>query len=268
MFARLSTTAGVPVMLDRRIDPTSPRTLEARGQSVREVIDRAAQAVGGSPYFFPGLIYIVPAEKVGELESLAARDQAAIARRDSTLDAPITLSWPALSSPSELVTRALEGSGWRVANPGAIPFDLWPPMDGGRLSRREWLTVLLFGFGLTFEESGAGVLTVAEIPPQAKQGVAAPRPAARGRAPARVSIEEQRVTFVVRGEQAGRVLQSLASSFDLTLKVSPEAEARLKTPVTIEARQRTLDAVLALLGEAAGLRLTRAARQVAVDAQP
>ncbi len=202
------------------------------------------------------------------LTRFTARDQQARAASSGVLDEPIAMAWQELASPGDLVAQALNGSGWRVTNPEAVPFDLWPHMDEATLTRREWLTLLLFGFGLTYEEVGVGELRIVAAPQAPVAGAPKPRSRATAKTPARSPVAAQRITFRVKGEPAERVLRSLAEGLALELEVSPAAEGRIQKLISIDARDQTIDGVLTLLGEACGLRVERTGQRIVVDTVP
>ncbi len=252
-------------MIDRRIDPSILLSLEVRDQSLRDAISRVADRVGGVSLFFDTLVYVAPLPSGGQLQSLMAPARGG---PTSSLDESVTLKWPRLTTPQVMVDRTLEGSGWRLENPAALPFDLWPPLEGAKLTRRQWLTLLLFGFDMTYEMSSPGVLRLRPIKHDAASSPSTARYAPSPFRSASDPIEAKRVSFRVQDQPAERVLRSLAASFNLTLEPAPGVEASMGQRVTIEARELTLDAVLQEIGHATGLVVERDDRVIRVRTAP
>jgi hypothetical protein len=61
------------------------------------------------------------------------------------------VNWPRLGEPRTLIHALVEQRGWRLANPDVIPHDLWAAGKLPQLALTDDLSLLLFGFDLTFE---------------------------------------------------------------------------------------------------------------------
>jgi hypothetical protein len=65
--------------------------------------------------------------------------------------------WDELAEPRRLVEELAAKAGIRVQNPEQVPHDLWPAADWPPLPWTDRMTLVLAGFGLSFEVAPAGM---------------------------------------------------------------------------------------------------------------
>jgi len=128
--ARVSTLAGLPIILDRRIDPTRPVTLTIRGDPLGTVLDRVAAEADAVIDEVGSTIWIVPIARAGQAARAAAdRELRAVKlppplRR--TLSETDPLAWPAGTRPGDLVARLVAAARLEIDGLAAIPHDHLP----------------------------------------------------------------------------------------------------------------------------------------------
>jgi hypothetical protein len=183
-LTRLSQTYGVAIFLDRKIDPGQPLTFTFRDQPLETLLKQVAAEAGAGVAILEPVIYMGPPEVAAQLATLAA-----IRRQDASKlpnDAKIRLlrsqawQWDELVQPRQLLEELARQANVSVENPAAIPLDLWPAVSLPPLPWTHRLTLLLAGFGLTFEidERGSSVRLV----PQPTSAILEKRYSPRGTA--------------------------------------------------------------------------------------
>jgi hypothetical protein len=150
--SRATDLAGVPVILDRRLDPTVPVSLECRGESVGEVITRVAATAGGVAERLAATIRIVPAERKG----VASAGERARSRELAAL--PTTLrrrllararwAWADGARPRDLVMDAAASGSIPLAGIEAVPHDHLPALSLPPMSLAERLDLVLAHYDL------------------------------------------------------------------------------------------------------------------------
>lgn len=129
-IARVADLAGCPIVLDRRIDPTQPITLTARGESVRDLLEKVAADAGAAVEELGTTVRIVPAAVAGQA-SRAERDREArlgglpASSRSKAL-ARQPWRWSTAARPRDLVAAALAEAGLAIAGLETIPHDHFP----------------------------------------------------------------------------------------------------------------------------------------------
>ncbi len=178
---RVSTLAGRPVIVDRRVDPSHLVTCTARGESVRDLLDQVAAAAGARVDELAATIRLVP-ESVAGLASQADRDNRARltsmpARARAVLADRQAWQWPSGARPRDLVVEAANEAGVVIEALDQIPHDHFPSLSLPPLALAERLDLVLAHFDRRVEWSvGEGGLKGRIIP--LDQGTAPP--AARG----------------------------------------------------------------------------------------
>ena len=145
--ARMMTVAGRPILLDRRIDPTRPVTLTARGETVRTVLDRVATEAGATVDEVGSTIWIVPPDRTGQAARAAADRQ----RRVDILPPPLRRTllardpfvWPAGARPGDLVAQLATAARLEIDGLDAIPHDHLPAATLPSLPLSERLDLVL-----------------------------------------------------------------------------------------------------------------------------
>jgi hypothetical protein len=153
-LVRVSKLFGEKVFIDRRVDPGLRISLRLEAASIDEVLQSIADAQFLGLSRLGELRYLGPVHAAQRLRTIAAVRSDEIARLPQHERAQLMrkgrLNWPRLTQPRELVVNVASQRGWRVAQDGRIPHDLWNDNTLPELSLAEQLTVLLVGFDLTF----------------------------------------------------------------------------------------------------------------------
>ncbi len=151
----LSRAQQIAVFLDRHIDPGKEITLTLRNVPVDEVFKRLAGRIQAGVCCISSVLYIGPMSLTEKLATVAA------VRRDETDKLPPAIRgrltkadawhWDELSAPRDLLSQLEERYEVQILNPEVVAHDLWPAGDFPPLEFADRLTLILAGFGLTFE---------------------------------------------------------------------------------------------------------------------
>lgn len=168
-LANLANAQGVAIFLDRRLDPQQTVQLEVQAQALQTALDQLSQKVQAGNCAIGSLVYFAPQEMAAKLATLAAVRRQEAAALPAPLKAKLLKSaawkWNDLATPRELLAELASQAGLRVENPQLVPHDLWPAASLPPLPLADRLTVLLAGFGLTYElPTGEGSLRLREVP--------------------------------------------------------------------------------------------------------
>lgn len=261
---RLAGIGAVAVVVDRRIDPGARVSLDARGETLADVLGRLADEVGAEATAYAGHVRLVPrghgaalaaAERArgGELRSLTARFRPAIQRRDA-------MSWPEGAVPRELVAAAVAEAGIVLAGLDELPHDHFPAAELPPLPLADRIDLLLAHFDRRVEwkpraargsrETVYPIVTIAAADTAANGGPLPAKPttaAAAGRAGATATTFTLTVAAPLE-----ELLATLARRFGLALDldraglagvgVAPGEIVRLE--LHDATRERVLDAIL------------------------
>ncbi len=149
---QLSHLAGRPVVLDRRIDPTTPLTLVITGESCDDVLATVAARAGGQAIHLESVIRIVPPALAGRCLAGEQARRREISRlpspqRDS-LAKKATWQWPPGSTPRDLIASAAAEAGLAIDGLDRIPHDHFPAADIPPLTLADRLDLILAHFDL------------------------------------------------------------------------------------------------------------------------
>jgi hypothetical protein len=160
VLASLSQSFVVAVFLDRRIDPGQMVGLIVRDQPLQVMFTQLAAAAKAQMTHVGPVVYIGPPETASKLATLAAirRKEVAQLPRDakSRLLRAQAWRWDERAEPRQLLNDLARQAGVTIENPDMIPHDLWPAVSLPPLPWTDRLTLLLAGFGLTFEFTNQG----------------------------------------------------------------------------------------------------------------
>lgn len=149
---RASELAGMPVLVDPRIDPDTLITLDCRDEPLRDLLGRAATAAGGALACLRSTVRIAPPATATQLERAeAAREDALPSlppRQRAALAARQPWTWPAGARPRDLVTDAAAAAGIAIEGLADVPHDHLPAAALPPLSLAERLDLVLAGYGL------------------------------------------------------------------------------------------------------------------------
>ena len=115
LLSRLQSVTGVPLVLDRRIDPTQRISLEGRGESLAALLGRLAADTGGELAPLEASVWLVPPGEAGRLIAADAARRVAVSRlpppsRRRLAEAE-AWSWPAGATPIELLAELAAATG-------------------------------------------------------------------------------------------------------------------------------------------------------------
>jgi len=258
---RATALAGRPVILDRRIDPTRPVTLTARGETLREVLDRVAADAGAAVEELESTIRIVPKHVAGQAARAEAERRLQVAKlpaaRQRVLAAAGGWRWPAATRPRDLVADLAATAGLAIEGVDAIPHDHFPAADLPPLALAERLDLVLAHFDRRIAWNGGAARIVpidAGISPAAL--AAADRPAPRPSGPARRTVAV-RDEFTLRLEAPlDQALAAIARQLDLDVDLDVASLAArgiapgeiVRADVTKASRETLFDAILQPVG--------------------
>lgn len=167
---RIGEIAGCPVILDRRIDPTTPVSLACDHEPLATVLDRAAALADAAAVQLESTIRIVPrsqgdltrraeAARRATIAALPAGPRAVLERRDESV-------WLAGSTPRHLLESTAEYGGAVLTGIDTIPHDHFAARSLPPLSLAERIDLLLADFDRRAEwKAGAGGRPAGRIVP-------------------------------------------------------------------------------------------------------
>lgn len=204
----LATNQRVCLFLDRRVDPEQRLQFVAPGEPLEQLLARLAKERQLGMSVVGSVVYLGPPASSASLATLAAikrqevSDLPAKGKAAWLKSAPLT--WPRLAQPRDLVQQVAAACGATLTNAEAIPHDLWNAGSLPPLPACDRLTLLLAGFGMTFELAASGAeITLVAAPQSATYRKTYP---ARGDA-AKAMAEIQRLFPEVEVKRQGTQLQ-------------------------------------------------------------
>ena len=156
----ISRSQKLRIILDRRIDPATVIKCQAQNESVRTLLQKLTSMANVAFCEIRGNIYVGPKATCHWLASLCELQQQSLKERLSSnatqLDAKRLLTasdfqWEYLSDPTDLIESLVTSCGLSVSNPNLLKHDRWNENGLSNLPISQKLTILLAGFGLTFE---------------------------------------------------------------------------------------------------------------------
>jgi len=157
--SRVSHTAGLPVLVDHRLDPDTAIRLECREEPLLDVLERAAAVAGGEVAALESSIRIVPRGLADIFRRAEAARTARLAslpsRQRSVLDAPMPWQWPAGARPRDLVAATATKAGIAVEGIAMVPHDHLPAMSLSGMTLAAGLDLVLADFDLRIDWQAA-----------------------------------------------------------------------------------------------------------------
>jgi hypothetical protein len=272
---RISATAGMPVLVDRRLDPDTAIRLECQGEPLLDVLTRAAAVADGELAVLESSIRIVPrgmadliiraeAARTAEIASLPSRQRAVLTQTQPW-------QWPAGARPHDLLTDAAALAGVRLEEIGTVPHDHLPAASLPEMTLAERLDLLVAPFDLrvdwrvartatgsraTAPLTGRVIAMAAGLPSTtvtaAAGNPASPKPAAR-LLPSRQKAPAGAQTFSLRvAAPLVEVLAAIATRLGLQLDLDRASLTRsgiaseeiVRATVTDASRDELLHAIL------------------------
>ncbi len=159
-LSNLAKSTGVAIWLDRRIDPDRKLTLKVAEEPLNLVLLRVAEQLGGGVTIVGSVVYIGPKETTAVIATLATLRRQDVQKLEASARAKLVRSeawhWEELAEPRELLKTLAERGGVTVQNGDLLPHDLWPAGDFPAMPWTERMTLLLAGFGLSYEFADRG----------------------------------------------------------------------------------------------------------------
>lgn len=276
---RVANAAAVPVVIDRRLDPDTPITLDAQDEPLRGVLGKAASAVRGDVAVLASHVRLVPAGGAGPLLAAERARRSEIAklpaRQRPPLDAPRDWAWADGARPTELVATSAKRSGLALEGLERVPHDHLPAATLRGLTAAEAVDLVLAHYDLraVWQAGPAGRTPTGRIvgigtDATAGSAVAAERPgdatAAQRRGDNRpprgrdgIPGKEPRESFTLRAAAPlDELLGTVAKRLGLELALDRESLARrgissgeiVRLSVADASRGQLLDAILEPLG--------------------
>lgn len=167
--AALGPLLGRPVVVDRRIDPTTPVTLVADGRDAGEVLAELARLSGSEVVVLRESVRLAvpgsrsPLQAAEEARGSELQQATADVRRLLSSRSPA--AWPAGSSPGPLISAMAAENGLTIRGLDRLPHDHLRSQSLPPTSLAATLDLLLAGFDLRATITGTG-LEVVPIDPQ------------------------------------------------------------------------------------------------------
>jgi hypothetical protein len=263
-IARLRPLFDQPVFVDRRVDPEIRVSLDIEASSAEQVLTALAAENQLGVGHVGRVLYLGPATAVAQLDQLLAARSKDAARLSAELRASLAgrsqLAWARLAEPRQIAGSIAEQCGWRIANPEAIPHDLWDAGDFAELTVAEQLTLLLLGFNQTFAlKPVQRSIEIVALPPLTENysnKTAATRPTSKLPAARLSSGKKQVYTLRVQEKPVGAVLRELSQRLKWAIQIDENAiraagkslETRVSFSVENADQEKLLEALLTPAG--------------------
>lgn len=256
---RIGGITGVPVIIDRRIDPTKRIDLDGGGRSLEAVLAELAEAAGGEVASLRRSRRIVPKGLAGRVADADAARASRLAPLPSavreSLEKESPCRWEAGTPPRELVERLAEEASIPIGPLDTIPLDHLPAGSLPPLPLADRLDLLLAHYDLRIEAGPRARRSLAIVPlGEAAGGRHRERPAKQPTGkPKPVLIDR----YTLRAEAPlGELLQALAKKFGLAIKLDSQSLAAkgvaageiVRIAVEDAPRDQVLDAITKPLG--------------------
>lgn len=266
-LANLARSQHVAIFVDRRVDPDQLLDFVVEDVSLRQLLQRlAAQLRLGIGQVGP-VVYLGPPQTAAVLGTVAAlkedQDEQFPAALRTQLRRKQPLQWPELTAPRELVQRLAGDAGLQVQGLEQIPHDLWPEVDLPPLNFAQAMSLVLAGFGLTFDyvPEGPGV-RLNPLPVEASITRRIPLPGSPAVARAEIRRRFPGLQFTIDGSHV--VVDSTIEVADEIRRLLDGSSARPKPPAatakvekryTLRVQDQPLGAVITAVAKEVGLEL-------------
>ncbi len=256
---RIGAIAGMPVVVDHRLDSTKRIDLDGGGRTVEAVLEELAEAAEGevaslrlsyriTPKGLAGRVSAADAARASRIASLPA------AARES-LDEESAWRWEAGVTPRELVERLAEEASIQIGPLDAIPHDHLPAGSLPPLPLADRLDLLLAHYDLRIEAGPRGRRSIAIVPlGEAAGGRHRDRSTDQSAGKPKPELVDR---FTLRAEAPlEQLLQTIATKFGLTLDIDAAALAAkgvaageiVRVAVEDAPKNQVLDAITKPLG--------------------
>lgn len=151
----------VAMLLDRRVDPGQPVEIRALEVQLWEFAQDLAEQHQIGVCQVEEVLYFGPKSICQRLATLVAVKEEELRQQGSTTrqlwSRKTSWKWGDLAEPRELLAQLAKQNDVRIANPAAIPHDLWAGVSLPPLALHTRLQLILAQYDLTFEYSGSEV---------------------------------------------------------------------------------------------------------------
>lgn len=158
------------IFTDRRIDPEQIIELQVEDLSLEQTLRRLALTANADLSFVRNVIYLGPTDSTGLLATVAAiqnQNLKSVMSAQPALFKPSKVTWNRPANPRNILQEDTASLGLKITNPDSIPFDQW---DTGQLAALPFAyrtTILLAGFGKTFQFTDKSTISIIDFPQQA-----------------------------------------------------------------------------------------------------
>jgi hypothetical protein len=154
----------IPIILDRRLDPTVQLPISVTTGSLRTGLVGIAKQAGGDATILDNFVFLGPKNATRALRTLIElrrlelqlKETAVSKPRRTELLRPLPFESADLDTPQEILQQFAGQSQIRIENPQVLPHDLWAAMILPGVSVIESLSVVLVQFDLTFRWTREG----------------------------------------------------------------------------------------------------------------
>lgn len=248
--------------IDRRVDPDRPITITIEGGTLASILD--AFASKGSVHATPidRLVYLGPKDSTAALPVLARQWRRSAPPGMKSRNAT---AWQRLATPRSVAEQLVQEAGCRLANPEAIPHDLWPAGSTPEMLAGDRLMLVLIGFDLRWVADKHDPRTIRLEPIDYKtmpQSVATLASVIDGRP--QTGAVEQRYTLRVDEQPFAAVMKQLAKQLGRELDLDAE---RLDDPsrrISFQVEQASLDQLMKKISQAAGVSIRTTPTEIIV----
>lgn len=163
----------ISLFLDRRVDPDARVVYRTRDAPLTTAIENMLTPWGTAISWLGPIGYIGPSDDLEKLQTVRAVCREQIDRLPSPIRKQLSqerpLDWERLATPQGIVERISTDYGIEWKNLERLPHDLWAAGHLPSTDLATQLTLLLFGFDLTFRyDEATGVFEIVSIPPRVR----------------------------------------------------------------------------------------------------
>ncbi len=160
---RLTNNTDVAIWIDRRVDHTKPVQLSVNAMPLSQVLDNVAELEQLEARRIGPLLYISTEQRIARLRiAIAASRQLALTSYRELAEKQ-DWKWNRFTTPTELIDQILNDSELQASGIELVPHDLLAARSMANVSRADLLTLLLFGFDLTWNKSDTKLLSIERL---------------------------------------------------------------------------------------------------------
>ena len=170
-FTKLCHVRQIAILIDRRVNPELAVSKTFQNATLPDILRESLTALDGEPYGLTqtgNLLYVGPKDYAQKLRTLLAGQNEKIpASAKKIWEKKSAPAWPELAQPREILQKMASANQIKIANPTAVPHDLWPGNKLPEMPLAEQFTLLLGQFGLTYDFDASGkTITLRPIAPE------------------------------------------------------------------------------------------------------